>query len=567
MKQAVSDLRTGIDSSTLSATGFLAILLVVGLVAVVPAVAVTLGGTVAGKLPVMLAVLAAVGGVYLIVAYVLDSLRLGVYIAVFVLSTFAANIPLASDQYFRFAPGYLGPQIWLVQGPLALLVAWLAYDGAFTRDSLTRTELLFGGFVFWSVLSAVFGGGPRPDTALFFSWLQFQALLVFMVVRRGVERDIVRLSSTVLAYAVAVAGHIAFSAAQLWTQNSIGVSYLGEGISWNAVTYGLLSVDNIVIVSGLTGHGYVLVVLILLTFPGMLWLANYVGGRLGMVGLVGAVTAAIALRLTTSDAGRGAFLVLVTVLLAGFVLLLKSRTDNDVPGFDNYHRSVGMRRALPYALTLALSVAVILFPSSKSGATSDTSLDVDSKTTPSGNETASTSTSAPGTISSDGSLSVPLFDLTNLGVRFQQYVVGADIFRRNPIFGVGGGNYPYVAQAYRVPNKMNIPIPNTLHNIYLLLLAETGLPGFVLYFTTIAFVFWTGIQSVLGGRQSHLHLSVLVGLVSYLAFGFFAHPIDKLTALFPFWALSGALIGASRVSWQYEERAEDIDDSRDTAEQ
>ncbi|MFC4407869.1 O-antigen ligase family protein [Haloarchaeobius iranensis] len=548
-------------------------LLVTGLVGVVPAVTVALAGGVASKLIVMLITLLTVGIVYLAVAYVLDALRIGTYVAMFVLSTFAANVPLAGDQYFRFIPGSLGPQVWLVQAPLLLLVLWLAYDGAFTRDSITRIELTFAAFVTWSVFSALLGSGPRTDIALYFSWLQFQAFVLFMVVRRGVEREEITLPTTVLTYAIAIVGHVAFSVAQLWTQKPIGVSYLGESIAWNPVSYPLLDVSNRVIVSGLTGHGYVLVGLVLLSFPGMLWIAAYMGGRYGSMSLIGAVAAAVILRLTTSDAGRGAFLILLVSLAVGILLIFKHGNGDQIFELENSRTMVAKHRnqAALYALSFVVTVTSILFPSNKSNTAIEDVSNVGSNPTtspaentqgppPSGSENVSTNGSNPttspaentqgpplsGTTEYGGDLSVPFFNLKNLGFRFQQYVVGLDIFRRNPMFGIGGGNYPHVAREYGVQNKLHIPIPHALHNIYIMLLAETGLPGFLLYFLTVALVCHSGLRSIIDGNRPYLHLSVLAGLVAYLSFAFFAHPLDKLTALFPFWAFAAALVGDHR---------------------
>lgn len=551
--------------------------LVVSLVGLVPALAFVGRAAGAGLMPSLLVALALVGIGYLAFVYVRHRLVAGAYVAFFVLSTFSANLPIgASEQFFRLAPGSLGPQVWLYQGPLVVVVGYLLWTRRFTIDSITRTELVLGAFVVWTLLSAVFGSGPRTDMAIFFTWLMVQAWVVLAVVRRGVEHGFVSLESVVTTYIVTVLGHVAFAGVQVLHQEPIGLTFLGEAITWHSgISYPLLGIQTQLIPSGFTGHGYVLVGLILLTFPAMLWFTYYSDSIPGMAALGIAILSVVFLRLSTSDAGRGAFIVIAVSLVVGVALLSwgtgpeRFGSVRDLwSGIRNLNTT---RWQSPFGLLIA--VLVTLSPSSKSGSSSDVQGPVDpsrtdttptdttptettvTPTEPPGSPTTTpetptgTPTPAEGPVAPDVTdISIPLFDLTNLGTRIQQAVVGLDMFSRNPLFGVGGGNYRFVASTYGVPDAPHLPVPLTLHNVYILLLAETGLLGFLLYMGAVGLVALAGLRSVLDGNKPSLHLCLLVSFVGYFAFLFFTHLIDQANSLLPFWALAACIVGEQRAN-------------------
>jgi hypothetical protein len=292
------------------------------------------------------------------------------------------------------------------------------------------------------------------------------------------------------------------------------------------------------------------------------------------------------LRLTTSDAGRGAFLVLVGTLGLALVVGVYLRSRNA----EWQSRLGGMRETiheLQYSvlrgsLGLLLSVIAVIYPSSKSGSSSknvrgmntsalserggtptdspaptptDTATPTETTTTTSTDTATPTEAALTRTATEEtpngtivDQLSIPLFDLSSLGERLQQYVAGVDLVLRYPLFGVGGGNFRFVAAAYGLPNKEGIPIPEPLHNVYIMLLAETGLPGFLLYMGAVGLVFGAGLRSLLEDHKRDIHLVVLVGFVAFSSFMFFTHLIDRITVLIPFWALGGAVLGERAVA-------------------
>jgi hypothetical protein len=535
--------------------------LVAALVAVVPVVALVGEAVGIGLLPSMLAALAVVGISYLTFSFHQGCLIASIYVAFFILSTFFANVPIGADaKLYRLTPGSLGPQVWLYQAPLVVLVGYFLWRREFSLRSIAKPEIVFGAFVGWTVLSALLGAGPRTGVALSFTWLMIQALVVLGVVRRGVQRNIISLEAVITTYVVAVFGHMAFGAAQLINQHPFGLRFLGEMVEWAIVSYPP-GIENRVIPSGLTGHGYVLVAIILLTFPSMILHVYRSDSVRGIVALFATVMMAGFLRLTTSDAGRGAFLVLALCLLVGTVLFTWVNDSKWRPSLGKL-RSVApehQSRVLRGATALALGVVAVLYPSSQSGARSEVS---DVAPAENGSATPNITTSTPTTdaptntpdvsantpsapMDSLSETSIPLFDLSHLGGRLQQYVVALAMFFDHPVFGVGGGNFRFVASRYGLsdapPPNVSVPLP--VHNVYIMLLAEHGFPGFLLYTGTIGLVLIAGVTSILRNHKGQLHLAVLAGIVAYSSFMVFTHLIDNAIALLPFWALAGAVLG------------------------
>ncbi|PSP77000.1 hypothetical protein BRC81_11715 [Halobacteriales archaeon QS_1_68_20] len=520
--------------------------LVASLVGFVPLVALTGRSIGVGLLPALLGALAVVGVGYLAYVYVRNQVVAGAYVSFFVLSTFAANLPLASQEFYRVTSGTVGPQLWLFQGPLLVVVGYLLWAREYTVDSFSKTELVFGSFVVWTVVTAFLGAGPRTDVALYFTWLLAQAWVVFTVVGRGVERGLVSLESVVTTYVVTVVGHAAFGAAQLWNDSPLGLTFLGEGVTWHPPLSFVVGGEYQLIPTGFTGHGYVLVSLILLTFPATLVFVHRSDSVSGVPALLGALVSVIFLRLTTSDAGRGAFLVVTVCLVAGIVALSKLSSAPRGRSLREQFRDASSSTYRSF-LALVTGVLVVLSPSSRSGSSSKQVGPIDPtdpNETPTGGSTPTGGqTQTPVDVSEITSISIPLFDLTYLGPRVQQVLVGLEMFVRNPIFGVGGGNYRFVGGTYGLPVKESLSVPPSLHNIYVLLLAETGLPGFLLYFGSIALVVSSGLRSPLQGHKPYLQLSILVSFVGYLALLFFTHLVDNANSLLPFWALAGAVVG------------------------
>jgi hypothetical protein len=548
----------------------LAAVLVVGLAFVTPILAVVVG------LPTLVGV-ALTGLIYGTLVLVFRRVLVGSLVGFIVTSTFAANVPLAGRSYTAEVVGHLGPEVWLAQIPLALALVLVFATGP--REILagaTRVDLLFTMFVGWTVVAAVFGATARVDVALWFSWFMLNGLATFALLRHVVWTGVLSFRSVTEVLMVAVCAHATVGFAQLANSETFGLSFLGAGPPAVVATlsfgpFGDLPIGTFI--SGFTGMSFLLASFIVLTAPALIALTLRVSGWRRWV-LVGTTLMLIAvLRVTGTDAGRGAFVVGI-VSFVGVLIVLHRRELYSLSA-QNGNGTRALRNIIPIVFALLTGIIALFYPSSGSGNESSISnLNVGSGSA--GGSAGSTGGGAGSTGGGAGStgggagstgggagstgggagsaspepgivestlreLSIPFFDIAALGIRLQQYVIGLDLFIQYPIFGIGGANFAYVATEYGLPREME------LHNIYIALLAETGLPGFVLYVTALLMVLWYGWQTIMTERTEHgrlLLVGILSGMVGYLAFGFWDHlQLTKITTFLSFWILAGAVVG------------------------
>jgi O-antigen ligase len=145
-------------------------------------------------------------------------------------------------------------------------------------------------------------------------------------------------------------------------------------------------------------------------------------------------------------------------------------------------------------------------------------------------------------------ISLPGFDLSSLGIRIQQYVGGVIMALDHPLFGIGGSNYPYVAPAYGLPGKVVSGLPFPLHNTYIAILAETGVPGFLCYILTFGLVLLTGWRLFVERTAQRVFLSgIVAAIIGYAAVSFW-YPNNKFVFVLPFWLLMGAMVATTTTS-------------------
>ena len=516
----------GVDATRSRATVALAASLVVGLVAVAPAVAWLLGlAGLSGPLPVFVGV-GVVGAGYGLLVLLADRLTLGAIVATVVTATFAADFPLAAGA--NALPGSLGPELWLVHLPLLGLAGLLAARGAFSASSFSRVEYVLGAFVAWSGVVALVAPAPRPDVALYYALFSLFCLLAFGAARRGVRSGLVTLPGVLAAFLVAVGGHVAFAALQLANQDVFGLSALGETTrigSRTAIGLGPLGSFHIgVFVSGFTGGSGPLSVLLVLALPLALAVAIRREGRERVGMLLAVVAMAAILRFTAKDAARGA--AMIAVALFGAYLVGEHR--------ERLLARPGWRRRLaPHAALAVAAVGSLFLPST-----------IAAREGPGSPGSGGGSAAAGGAGGSAPELAVPFFNLNTLPVRIAQYVVGADIALRHPLLGVGGGNFRYVATDYGVAAIDGV----ALHNLYLSLLVGTGLPGLALYSLALALVLLAGWRLLRARTADRTFVAALLaGFVGFLAVSFWVLPL-RFTYALPAWLLAGALVGRAELA-------------------
>lgn len=439
------------------------------------------------------------------------------FLAVFaVTSTISANVPILGRPA-AFAGPSVGSivlvEIVAIPGIVYLLYDWRDWD---------HVELLLTAYSVWAAVSVVFGVGPAKIAGFWFAAYSLMGVVSYALFRRAVQREAVSGVEAVSFFLFAAAGQGVIAFCQFLNTANFGLTTLGEGANSGGVYLTLLAHRFPIgtYISGFMGMSFEFANYYLILLPVVVALAvmKRQQKRVSLALGIAAVLAALGVRVTMSDAARGG----IIVALVGFLVsLLVMKTDK---------RTV-------------LGAAVPLLPSSIRSTTSGQGITIESG----GSEPAggtSTPTSTPGG-SDSVEVSVPFFDLSNLGVRLQQYVVGVQMFLNHPLFGVGAANYQLVAMSYNAPYPPGAEYPYPAHSVYITLLAETGIPGFTLYSLAGVSVVLAGLYY--GVKKNYLlTVGLACGLLGTFAFGAFDilqlyHP----TAFIPIWCLAGILAGLS----------------------
>jgi hypothetical protein len=466
-------------------------------------------------------------------------------------------------------------QNWLAGLALVGLLVYYTWHDWNPQEHFSRVHLVFGGFVVWIFVSIPFTAGPYPSFAFQFAIYMLQAWAVFAVVSWLSETGRLSLSAAAVTFAVVVIGHAGVGLAEFMQQ----ISFRAAGTTEAAAVVSQLSVGPFgphpmgPYVSGFVGSS-ALGSLLAMIAPLLCVLAFRTRSVWRFAWAASWLLLAFVLRVTAWDTGRGAFLLGTAVVGVGLVWHYRAKSCV----------SIGLARAGFATFTAVLGVAIVLLPSSIAGSSTRVTavgtrvVNMDGRPLSTGivvraldtgitrvvsavvdiaratNTTAGATNVSAGygpeylsperAVSAVSSLSVPLFDLSGLGIRLRQVVAGIDLFFQYPIFGIGGANFYFVAEAFGLPKLW-------LHTVYVALLAETGLPGFLLYMIALGFVVMAGRRLLIhkGNRRNvdwYLALGLIAALCAHFGTMLFQPTHMRAQLLFPFWALCGLLVGTER---------------------
>ncbi len=310
-------------------------------------------------------------------------------------------------------------------------------------------------FVFWSILSAIFGGGVSVSAGLWFTIYIFMGLLAFSLIQIAIKSGWTSYTNVLGIVAISVTGHLIVALCQFAKQGTFGLTHLGGGAAQVIAVISLPVVGDAKLgtfISGFTGMAYNLANLLVLITPFLagLYLLSDRRHRYGY--LVWIAISSFLIRLSGSDAARGAAIVSI-VLFA--VLVIFQNLVNRI--FEKRIPHSPTQRIAGIILSFVVTLLILFIPSSRSGSSSvskptNDNLDGTGSNSGSGSSAGGHGGGQAGdgggqvgehsvidsVIDSLTSLSVPFFDLSYLGVRIQQYIVSIDMFWANPLFGVGG---------------------------------------------------------------------------------------------------------------------------------
>ena len=563
----------------------LAVGLLIGLVGVVPTFTLAVGYF---DVPIPLPSLVATAGVlatYTCVVFVSRRVRVGTLVALVVLGTFSANVPLSNTEY----PGALGANVWLFELPLIAGLTLAVYDGWHrdlvatvrrNRADLPLSHVLFGAFVVWTVFAGLFGAGPSLAAGLFFALHMLTALGVFVLVAGAVARGWLQFRTVLSLLVVAAIAHMAFAVAQLVHGRNFGFSYVGE-VAGNAPLVEILGTTLRAgpYVSGLTGNSSPFTALMLLATPVLaLYATRGASTRWARIASgVFAVGSLVLVRITLKDAARGAaFIVIVGVVIAAVSMTVSARRGRDDRSSGWRARVRGSRRAIVSAFgTVALGLAALVIqvriltgPGAPDSSSSGSSASADGSSSAGSSSNAGSASSSGGAggagdaggsaasadvsaktasdAAATGSSEVFGFNLASAGFRETQYFAALDAGLTHPLFGLGGANFAYVVERYGMESatEPGIEIGNAVHNAYLSVLSGTGVPGFLLFCGLLLSILWTAVTLVRDSREERwLACAALIGVVGYGALMFWNVMLVTIVGTIAFFAFAGAIVG------------------------
>ncbi|PSQ28773.1 hypothetical protein BRD03_02240 [Halobacteriales archaeon QS_9_68_17] len=490
-----------------------------------------------------------VGVVYTVVIFRYGVLIEGLLSAFFVLLTFNADVPLVRG------PGIAEISVYLLDfGSLGVfLLGILWYQQRRPTFSVAFRVVLasLGAFVLWSVLAALFGSGSSITAGLMFSAAQLRYLLVFIAAGTVVHWTDVR--QALYPLIIAVTGHLIVGIVQTVSGGIIGFSRLGETSEQliSTFTIGSYTIATGLHAGGFVGTGRVFTAVLLLLTP-ILWYAANSDARFAMATVtVAAIT--LLLRVSDTESGLGAFFVSALLFLFGIALF--NRTDR------RHYRQLGLTilssgmlvglylgnavRAIGISLIAGLveTVQGIIW-------TDDTAATEGEPGNGSAGKEARTE-SKNGSDETDGGRNTDLsdsigqssgsgdvaVDASNLDVRLEQYEASIDIAIENPLFGLGGWNFPLRSTQYQLPDTMAV------HNTVLSHLAATGIVGALLYLTAIVTVIFHLLRNGIYGKDRQgLWIALACGIIGFQAYSFWTTIHHSTTATAVYWALCGAAV-------------------------
>lgn len=144
--------------------------------------------------------------------------------------------------------------------------------------------------------------------------------------------------------------------------------------------------------------------------------------------------------------------------------------------------------------------------------------------------------------------------------RINAWTWSLDLIKRNPVLGVGAGNWKINILEYENQHKTDYIYIYKAHNDFVEVTTETGLIGGLLYISIFVFIFWNLIKAYLykdrnTRRYRHLFLAG-VGLLFYSVDAFFNFPLDRpeIQMLFAFYLAIGIVTTLSHDDAESEDK-------------
>ncbi|MCI5057540.1 MAG: O-antigen ligase family protein [Flavobacteriales bacterium] len=139
-------------------------------------------------------------------------------------------------------------------------------------------------------------------------------------------------------------------------------------------------------------------------------------------------------------------------------------------------------------------------------------------------------------------------DASNLE-RLNRWSCAIKMFAEKPILGWGPGTYMFEYAPFQESGDLTIISTNfgdmgNAHSEYLGPLSESGFLGMLTFISLVVIILYRGIRLYyrLSGPLKYQMLSIVLGLITYLAHGFLNNFLDTDKASIPFWGFAAMIV-------------------------
>ena len=137
----------------------------------------------------------------------------------------------------------------------------------------------------------------------------------------------------------------------------------------------------------------------------------------------------------------------------------------------------------------------------------------------------------------------------NVQERFKIWNKTIDVIKKNPVMGVGPGNWRIVVPAMGTTGLVweeGKYVPDQPHNDFLLIASETGIPGALFYFIPFIIIALLGFKIVLNSTSDEkkiITILMLAGMAGFAVDSLFSFPQERIEHSLYFSILCGMILG------------------------
>lgn len=140
-------------------------------------------------------------------------------------------------------------------------------------------------------------------------------------------------------------------------------------------------------------------------------------------------------------------------------------------------------------------------------------------------------------------------DSGSMASRVPQIEIASNIIKAHPVIGIGINNYAEVMHLYdNTSERITSWFPNVVHNVYLLIASEIGIPG-LCFFLLFIFLFYRAGFQVLRGQDQFskaLAVGIMAGVTAFLIQILVMPPTLTSSSFLFFWVLAGLMMAIRR---------------------